>query len=87
MNLLAAWGCPTAYLFLISLIVCSHGPTQTQAARAAALEAEAAEAELRGALITYNLAAVDAAIAALNESLASGGPVLCAVGSPGVFLA
>lgn len=44
-----------------------------QSARAAALAAEAGEAELRGALIEYNLEAVDAAITALNTSLATGG--------------
>jgi hypothetical protein len=43
-----------------------------QSARAAALAAEAAEAELRGALIEYNLDVVDAALAAINESLAAG---------------
>ncbi len=43
-----------------------------QSARAAALAAEADEADLRGALIEYTLEVVDAALAALNESLASG---------------
>lgn len=44
-----------------------------QAARLAALSKEAEEAELRASLIEYNLESVDAALNALNESLASGG--------------
>lgn len=43
-----------------------------QGARAAALERESAESELRAQLIEYNLEAVDAAITAVNEALASG---------------
>ncbi len=43
-----------------------------QTARAEALAREADEAELRGALIEYNLTAVDAVITALNQQLATG---------------
>ena len=43
-----------------------------QAGRVSALQREADEAQQRAALIEYNLEAVDAAIAAVNEALASG---------------
>jgi hypothetical protein len=42
---------------------------------AALPQAEADQAELRAELVAYNLDAVDAAITALNEALATGGPL------------
>lgn len=60
------------WIGLLQVSACT-APHDHQGSRAEALLRQADECELKAQLITYNLDAVDAALAAVNASLATGG--------------